>query len=158
MGRIIGFINALDKYLGITAVLSVFPSSSLAWAGVKIVLGAFSDPNTDLQHIIKKTIGEVGFREVDQAGRLRRAQKRAFKARLIFAISGGAAFIVPVLIMTLHPSTSTSLITLSVATFIFALLMAFFATDADGKDVLAATAAYVAVLVVFVGTSLPNTS
>ena len=55
--------------------------------------------------------------------------------------------------MTLHPSRNTSLITVSAATFLFALVLALVATDSDGKDVLAATAAYAAVLVVFVGTS-----
>lgn len=49
---------------------------------------------------------------------------------------------------------NVSLITTSVAVFIFGLILAFGATDSIGKDVLAATAAYTAVLVVFVGTSL----
>jgi len=35
-------------------------------------------------------------------------------------------------------------------------VMALWATDMVGKDVLATTAAYVAVLVVFIGTSLPT--
>jgi VIT1/CCC1 family predicted Fe2+/Mn2+ transporter len=69
----------------------------------------------------------------------------------------GGALIDPVLTMTLHSSRNTSLITLSVATFLFAALLAFGATDSSGKDVRAATTAYAAVLVVFVGTSTPAT-
>lgn len=47
--------------------------------------------------------------------------------------------------------TSTSLITVSVATFVFALVTALSAIDVGGKDALAATAAYTAVLVVIIG-------
>jgi uncharacterized membrane protein YhaH (DUF805 family) len=64
------------------------------------------------------------------------------------------ALIGPMLIMTVHPLRDTSLITVAAATFLFALVLALVATDSDGKDVLAATAVYAAVLVVFVGTSL----
>jgi hypothetical protein len=72
------------------------------------------------------------------------------------ALFGGVSLIGPMLIMTLHPSRNTSLITTSVATFLFAIALALGATDTAGKDVLAATAAYTAVLVVFVGTSSPG--
>jgi hypothetical protein len=97
--------------------------------------------------------GNLGFRELDQQGRLLRAQKKALTERIIMAMFGGVALIGPMLIMTLHQSKNTSLITVSVATFIFALILAVGATDSTGKDVLGATAAYAAVLVVFVGTS-----
>ena len=51
--------------------------------------------------------------------------------------------------MALHPSLNTSLITTCIATFLFALALAVGAEDSSGKDVLGATAAYAAVLVVF---------
>lgn len=66
---------------------------------------------------------------------------------------GGIALICPVLIMALSPSEKTNIITVSVATIVFAILLAIGASDSTGKDVLAATAAYTAVLVVFFGTS-----
>lgn len=50
-------------------------------------------------------------------------------------------------------STTFALVTVSVATFIFALVLALCAKNSAGKDVLAATAAYTAVLVGFVWTS-----
>lgn len=74
------------------------------------------------------------------------------------AMFGGVALIGPMLIMTLHPSRNTSLVTASVSTFLFALLLAFIASDSAGKDVLGATAAYAAVLVVFVGSSMAPSS
>jgi hypothetical protein len=86
-----------------------------------------------------------------------REKQRAFTERDLMAMFGGAALTGPVLIMTLHSSRNTSLITLSVATFLFAVLLAFGATDSSGKDVRAATAAYAAVLIVFDGTSTPAT-
>jgi len=94
-----------------------------------------------------------GFRELDKKGQQERAQKSALFERMVMAIFGGLALIGPMLIMTLHPSKNTSLITTSVAVFIFAFLLANGASDSSGKDILAATAAYAAVLVVFVGTS-----
>ena len=52
------------------------------------------------------------------------------------AMFGGVSLIGPMLIMTLRQSTNTSLITVSVATFVFALDLAAGATDSSGKDVL----------------------
>jgi hypothetical protein len=101
-------------------------------------------------------IGNLGFRELDQQGRLLREQKKALTGRVVMALFGGASLIIHMLVMTLHPSQNTSLITTSVATFVFAIALALEATDTAGKDVLAATAAYTAVLVVFVGTSGPG--
>ncbi|KAF5007202.1 hypothetical protein FDECE_6464 [Fusarium decemcellulare] len=82
------------------------------------------------------------------------AKKHAFASRLIMAFFGGFALIVPTVIMAKVEGINVSLITTSVAVLMFGLALAFGATDSTGKDVLAATAAYTAVLVVFVGTSL----
>ncbi|KAF4462493.1 hypothetical protein FALBO_10697 [Fusarium albosuccineum] len=82
------------------------------------------------------------------------AKKHAFASRFIMALFGGFALIVPTVIMAKVEGINTSLITTSVAVFMFGLTLAFGATDSTGKDVLTATAAYTAVLVVFVGTSL----
>ncbi|KAN0115486.1 hypothetical protein V8E51_005030 [Hyaloscypha variabilis] len=129
--------------------------SNLAWAGVKYVISIASasfPPSKDVD-LVEKITGNFGFRELDKRGRILRAQKKAFTGRILMALFGGAALIGPMLIMILHRSLNTSLITVSVATFLFALLLALCATDSEGKDILAATAAYAAVLVVFVGTS-----
>ncbi|KAK3670724.1 hypothetical protein LTR78_009416 [Recurvomyces mirabilis] len=96
--------------------------------------------------------------------------------QLIFAGSMGAALVVPMLIMVLHPSTKNSLIVTCVFVFAFASSLVLFniiaylargllaplgigANALDGsvlqvKDIVGATAAYAAVLVVFVGTSI----
>ena len=95
------------------------------------------------------------FRELDRHGREVRARNSALVERFAMALFGGIALIAPMLIMTLHPSQKTSLITVSIATILFALTLAVFASGAAGKDVLAATAAYAAVLVVFVGANTP---
>jgi hypothetical protein len=84
--------------------------------------------------------------------------KEAFVSRLLMALFGGIALIVPTVIMAKHPGTNFSLGTTAVATVLFALALAFGARDSTGKDVLAATAAYSAVLVVFIGTSLSSPS
>jgi hypothetical protein len=69
----------------------------------------------------------------------------------IFAICGGASLIVPMVIMTLHPSVTKSLITTSISVVLFALFVSFMGK----KDKLTTTMAYAAVLVVFVGISSP---
>lgn len=58
------------------------------------------------------------------------------------------------LLMVLNYTRNTTLITTSVATVVFTLMLAVFARGMAGKDVLGAVAAYAAVLVVFVGTSI----
>jgi hypothetical protein len=70
------------------------------------------------------------------------------------ALFGGIALIVPTVIMAKHQGLNFSLGTTAIATVLFALMLALGATDSTGKEVLGATAAYTAVLVVFIGTSL----
>jgi hypothetical protein len=73
-------------------------------------------------------------------------------ARFIIGTLGGCALIVPMLLMTLNPSLTKSLIVVSVSVVLFALVIGF-VFDADNKDMITASATYAAVLVVFVGTS-----
>jgi hypothetical protein len=84
------------------------------------------------------------------------ARKHAFVSRFTMALFGGIALILPTVVMSKVPGINVSLITTSVAVFLFGVALAFGATDSTGKDVLTATAAYTAVLVVFVGTSLDS--
>lgn len=68
------------------------------------------------------------------------------------ASAGGLILIVPMLIMANLRSQTASLITTCVAMFLFAVGVTF-GTQLKPDQVLGATAAYAAVLVVFVGTS-----
>jgi NAD/NADP transhydrogenase alpha subunit len=74
------------------------------------------------------------------------------------ALFGGVALIAPMLIMALHPGRTVDLVTTSVATVIFVIFIVVWNTDASGMDVLTSTAAYAAVLVVFVGANLAPAS
>lgn len=73
-------------------------------------------------------------------------------ARFLIAVGGGCSLVLPMIIMTFNPSVTKSLITVSVAVVLFALVMSL-TFQTDNKDTLTATATYAAVLVVFVGTS-----
>lgn len=88
--------------------------------------------------------------------KLEMAKKHAFTSRLLMALFGGISLIVPTILMAKLEGINRSLIITSASVFVFALVLAFSATDSTGKDVLGMTAAYTAVLVVFVGTSLAN--
>jgi hypothetical protein len=76
--------------------------------------------------------------------------------RFSMASAGGLSLIVPVLVMANIPGRTSSLVTTCIAMLIFAIGVTF-GTDLKADQVLGATAAYAAVLVVFVGTSLANT-
>jgi VIT1/CCC1 family predicted Fe2+/Mn2+ transporter len=103
---------------------------------------------------IAREIHYLGFRELDRQGREDRERREARFLRIFMALFGVTALIAPMHIMALHQALRVSLITTSVATVAFGIFIALWANDSSGKDVLAATAAYTAVLVVFVGTSL----
>ena len=148
-------VRTLSKHaMNATTLLPSY--TSVVWGAMKFIIQSGNDvelsPSRKLEYV-ELTAGNLGFRELDQQGRILRAQKKAFTERIIMAMFGGLALIGPMLIMVLHPSRNTSVITVSAATFLFAFALAVFAKDSAGKDVLAATAAYAAVLVVFVGTS-----
>ncbi|RYP68829.1 hypothetical protein DL771_006447 [Monosporascus sp. 5C6A] len=97
---------------------------------------------------------DCNFRELNREIRLEKEREKAFLHRLVMGSFGGLALIIPMLIMALLPGLKTSLITSSVATVLFASLIARYEDNAAGKDILAAVAAYAAVLVVFVGASM----
>lgn len=71
--------------------------------------------------------------------------------RLWMGLCGGLALIAPMLLMVLHKDQATTLATASIATMLFALGLAYLATNLKGQEVLACVSAYAAVLVVFVG-------
>jgi len=73
-------------------------------------------------------------------------------ARFLLAFIGGASLVVPMLVMSIHRSKTKSLVTVSIAVLLFSFVLSM-ALKLRNNDVLAATAAYAAVLVVFVGTS-----
>ncbi|KAK7423834.1 hypothetical protein QQZ08_008878 [Neonectria magnoliae] len=76
---------------------------------------------------------------------------RGFKERLLLAAVGGAFLVGPMWLMALQSELYSSLISTTAFVSSFGVLMAYFLRE--GKDVLASTAAYAAVLVVFVGSS-----
>ncbi|KAK5701961.1 hypothetical protein LTR97_004779 [Elasticomyces elasticus] len=73
--------------------------------------------------------------------------------RLAMAAVGGLLLLVPVLIMANLPGKLATLVTTSASMVVFAVLVTL-GTDLGPNEVLATTAGYAAVLVVFVGTSL----
>ena len=80
--------------------------------------------------------------------RLRR--RNEMPQRLTAAVFGGLSVIVPMLIMAINPSQAKTLVTSSVAVLVFALILAW-RSSANMETLLATTAAYAAVMVVFVG-------
>ena len=81
-------------------------------------------------------------------------RKMAFIKRLYMGLFGGLSLIGPMLIMVLHSTKLTALLTTSLFIVFVAIALAYFMTDASAKDIMTGTAAYAAVLVVFVGVSI----
>jgi len=73
-------------------------------------------------------------------------------ARFVVAITGGLSLVLPMLVMRLNQNETKSLITTSVAVLIFSALVSI-VFKATNTETLGITAAYAAVLVVFVGAS-----
>jgi hypothetical protein len=80
-------------------------------------------------------------------------ERSAFQSRLKMATFGALVLLVPMLIMVLHATKLTALLTTVLCVLSVAVALSFGMRNAEGKDVLGATAAYAAVLVVFVGAS-----
>jgi len=99
-------------------------------------------------------IGALGFRELDRRRWIEREREAAHSLRVQNAVFGGVALIVPMLIMALRPGLVSALVTTSVATVLFGAATVVILTNSGGHEVLASTAAYAAVLVIFVGSSL----
>lgn len=101
---------------------------------------------------------------LDYKTRMRRVErferKRIrFSRRLVTALIGGLVLAVPVLIMALRPSLNKSLITTCAAVTIFSLYLALATSSLNQTELLGASAAYAAVLAVFVGIGLsPNSA
>lgn len=83
--------------------------------------------------------------------RLRAEELQRYLGRLGMGVLGGLAIIVPMLIMVLHNTLPTTLVTTSLATLLFAVVLAWSGQPREPEGVLAATATYAAVLVVFIG-------
>jgi len=77
--------------------------------------------------------------------------KESFQ-RFWMALAGGAALVAPTILMVLHKNIVTTLVTASVCVFIFAFVVAIFSSEPP-FNIIGATAAYAAVLVVFIGAS-----
>lgn len=86
-----------------------------------------------------------------RSGNESRLLKQGLWTRIMLAAIGGAFLIAPMWLMVLNGGLYSTLGTTTGCVAIFGLVMAFMLEE--GKDVLGSTAAYAAVLVVFVGTS-----
>ena len=111
----------------------------------------FAAPHTHQADLhVPDYTGYGGYNFFQEAGAQRTGE---FLSRLRMALFGGVSLIAPMLIMRLHPTLLTELVTTSVFIFAVGVVLAWYMKDAQKRDILAATATYAAVLVVFVGTT-----
>lgn len=101
--------------------------------------------------------GNIKFRFIGRNKANRAALHQNQLSRFAMSALGGLLLLIPMLIMANVPGKTPSLITTCVALAGFSALVTLF-TELGPHEILATTAAYAAVLVVFVGTSLANQS
>lgn len=111
------------------------------------LLGSFDPLLMERDHGKPTTRGTT--REKAEKVRKRTAEFRMALKRFYFAIIGGLAIVIPVLIIALGDVPTKNMVTISVAIFLFALVVAW-ASAASPENLLGATAAYAAVLMVFI--------
>ncbi|OQO06594.1 hypothetical protein B0A48_08379 [Cryoendolithus antarcticus] len=104
---------------------------------------------------LPKDIDNPQLRDMGRNEANRAAYEKNRLTRFAMAGLGGLLLVVPMLIMANVPGKLASLVTTCVALLLFAGGVARF-TELGGHEILGTTAAYAAVLVVFVGTSLSN--
>lgn len=121
---------------------------------LKAVMHGLDDRNASLEML--PPIGDWEGKSVRPApvagtrdGNLKRVQFKAFRERMALAALGAIFLIVPMWLMVLHNTLYTGLVATTVFICVFGLVMTV-ALDKP-MDVMASTAAYAAVLVVFVG-------
>lgn len=88
----------------------------------------------------------------EQRNRRRYADSKVVDSlsRYIVAFLGGAALLIPMLVMTFRTSQTDKLITVCISVVVFGLLFAM-GTKGSNQEVLGASAAYSAVMVVYIG-------
>ncbi|KAI1801264.1 hypothetical protein F4811DRAFT_574327 [Daldinia bambusicola] len=133
------------------AALSEIPTEKLD-KEIFNMRGRGKRPKFNLVPPLEKHATAIGGTRAEMTQKQRTAE---FVTRVIVSVIGGAFLIVPVLIMVLVKSTYTSLITTTVFVFIGGFAAA--AVLKDNLQVVSVTAAYAAVLVVFVGTNGSST-
>ena len=74
--------------------------------------------------------------------------------QIILALGAGASLLVPMIIMTFKTSRTAKLIVVSVATILFGVLCAVISNSKE--NILGATTAYAAVMVVYIGSASPS--
>jgi len=84
------------------------------------------------------------------------SSQRNRKERYALTILGSVIIVVPVVIMAYVPGLLASILTVGVCTMFFAVATAYFSPTKPPLELMIATAAYAAVLVVFVGASIPE--
>lgn len=105
----------------------------------------------ELQNYFQENVMKIGRTGVTAERQADRGAK--FVRNMMMALIGGNALIIPMLIMTLHSTRLTALLTTTLFVFAVAAFLAVYMKEGDPMQIISITAAYAAVLVVFVGTS-----
>ncbi|KAK3645746.1 hypothetical protein LTR56_008933 [Elasticomyces elasticus] len=152
-------VDRLEKVLGRRITASKVPGSQnfILEAAFKLEERASYTPSNDP---IRKTLGDIlpkRYRSKFLENVSSKLSLTGMLVRFMVAFFGGASLLVPMIVMTFRTSRTARLVTVCVATLLFAYAIALL-KPVNKQDILGATAAYAAVMVVYVGTALPSSS
>jgi hypothetical protein len=116
------------------------------------LLGSFDPSLMEHSATLGRTRGTQ--RQHSQVAEKRRKDIKMAWRRFTFAMLGGLALVVPVLIIVVGAAPVKTLLVVLVSIFVFALSVALF-SGVEPENLLAATAAYAAVLMVFISNTNP---
>jgi hypothetical protein len=136
----------LRRFLHITKYDSAILESAnlVSWKEAKQMKGEYA-----LEVEVPNYTGHGGYSYVHD---VKRDIRVAFWGRMLAAFLTGISLIVPMLFMKLYDNLVAQLVTASVCVLVLGIALSF-VEEMQKKDVVTATAAYAAVLVVFVGTN-----
>lgn len=111
---------------------------------------SFADERARYESI--NCFGKPGYRELDQAGRREREARNRFFGRVLMGGFGGIIIMLPVSILSVHVEYNLETVLIIIGTFIFlfSILISYFGHRSTGQTVLAQTACYAAILVMFI--------
>ena len=132
-----------DLGLGLTGPdIALFSDSDL--------LGSFDRSLLQHRNDLGRSLGSQ--READEAAAERIASVKQAWKRSVFAILGGLAIVIPVLIIVVPSAPLKTVLVVSISILLFAIGFAVFSAM-EPESLLTATAAYAAVLMVLLGNS-----
>jgi hypothetical protein len=150
----VDLVNDASSFIGINRSMNADPLRTILHA---LLPEAMAVP--DLEHSqMRGKLRRLGFSDAELPPRsLVLSSIVDHTARFLLALIGGSFLLVPIIVMNFVDSQNMRLVVASVFVLAFSLFLSFL-SRASNQEILGGSAAYAAVLVVFVGSALSSST